>query len=102
MNISALSTPTQVILAWSLVGVLLLWLVIFSALALRTQQIEQNENDMDETPTPAGSFPAITLQVMHSQTSLAQVSVHVPGTQTPGVPISSRSGRALPQIDRAD
>ena len=84
MNIFTLSTPTQVILAWTLLGALLVWLVVFATLALRTRQIEQK--DGDELPTPSGSFPAISVQVMHPQMA----------------PVSSHSGRALQQTDHSD
>jgi hypothetical protein len=100
MNIFTLSTPTQMILAWSLLGALLVWLILFATLALRTHQIEQN--DVDELPTPAGSFPAISAHVMHQQTSLAQIGKHISSAHTEMVPVSSHSGRALQQTDHSD
>ena len=100
VNIFTLSTPTQMILAWTLLGALLVWLVLFAALALRTHQIEQNE--ADESPTPAGSFPAISVQVKHPQTTLAQVSRQISNTHPQIVPVSSHSGRALQQTDHSD
>ena len=100
MNIFTLSTPTQMILAWSLLSVLLVWLIIFATLALRTHQIEQN--DVDELPTPAGSFPSISVQVMHQQTTLAQIGKHISNAHKEMVPVSSHSGRALQQTDHSD
>ena len=100
MSIFTPSTPTQIILAWTLLGALLVWLVIFAILALRTQQSELN--DVDEMPTPAHSFPAITAQVMHSQTTVAQVGMQISNTQPQMASISSHSGRALQQTDHAD
>ncbi len=70
MDIFTLSTPTQMILAWTLLGALLIWFVLFATLALHARHVEQN--DVDELPTPAHSFPAITTQVMQ-QNTLAQV-----------------------------
>ena len=101
MNIFTLSTPTQMILAWTLLGALLLWLVIFATLALRARQVEQN--DVDESPTPARSFPAITMQMMQQQNTLAQVGVQISTNTHPQIaPVSSHSGRALPQTDHSD
>ena len=104
LNIFTLSTPTQVILAWTLLGALLVWLVIFATLALRSRQIEQNE--VDELPTPAHSFPAITMQMVQQQNALAQVGVPVSSTHTPPTPhsslFSSHSSRVPQQTDHSD
>lgn len=100
MNIFTLSTPTQMILAWTLLGALLVWLVIFATLALRTRQIEQY--DVDELPTPAGSFPAISVQMVHPQTTLAQVNRPISNAHTEMAPVSSHSGRAPQQTDHSD
>lgn len=101
MNISTLSTPTQMILAWTLFGTLLVWLVIFATLALRAHQSEQN--DTDELPTPAHSFPAITVQMMQQQNTLASVEMQISNThqQPQMAPVSSHSGRAPQQTDHA-
>lgn len=100
MNIFTLSTPTQMILAWTLLGALLVWLVIFATLAVRAREIEQN--DADELPTPARSFPAITMQVMQQQNALAQVEAQISNTHPQMVSVSSHSGRALQQTDHSD
>lgn len=102
MNIFTLSTPTQLILAWTLLGALLVWLVIFATLAIRARQAEQN--DGDELPTPARSFPAISMPMMQQQNTLAQVGAQISNTQPQMAPVSSRShsGRALQQTDHAD
>lgn len=100
MNIFTLSTPTQMILAWTLLGALLVWLVIFATLALRARQVEQN--DADELPTPAHSFPAITMQMMQQQNTLAQVGMQISSTNPQMAPVSSHSGRALQQTDHSD
>jgi len=101
MNIFTLSTPTQMILAWTLLSALLVWLVIFATLALRTRQIEQYDVD-DELPTPAGSFPAISVQMVHPQTTLAQVNRPNSNAQIEMAPVSSHSGRAPQQTDHSD
>jgi hypothetical protein len=100
MNIFTLSTPTQVILAWSLLGALLVWLVVFATLSLRAQKMESN--DVDDLPTPSRSFPAITVQMMQQQNPLAQVGVQLSNTHPQPAPVSSHSGRALQQTDPSD
>lgn len=100
MNIFTLSTPTQIILAWTLLGALLVWLVIFATLALRVRQVEQH--DVDDLPTPAHSFPAISMQMMQQQNTLAQVGVQLSNTHSQMTPVSSHSGRAPQQTDPSD
>ena len=60
MDIYALSTPTQMILAWILLGILLTWLVVFAILAFRFRSSETKE--LDDVPTPTGSMPIIDVQ----------------------------------------
>src|SRR5690349_14989 len=100
MNIFTFSTPTQMILAWTLLGALLVWLVIFATLALRARHVEQN--DVDELPTPAHSFPAITVQMMQQQNTLAQVGVQLSHTHPQMASVSSHSGRGPQQTDHSD
>lgn len=64
MDISTLSTPTQVILALLLFGLLLTWLIVFATKAFRPDR-EQQEH-FDDLPTPAHSFPAVNVQVAQS------------------------------------
>lgn len=78
MDIHSLSTPTQMILAWTLLGMLLTWLVIFAMLAFRLRPSELIE--VDDLPTPSGSFPIISIQVMPPQQTLAPVSAHAGST----------------------
>ena len=78
MDVYALSTPTQMILAWTLLGILLTWLGVFAAMAFRLRPFEHIETD--DVPTPPGSFPIISVQAAHPQQNLASVSAHVVGT----------------------
>jgi hypothetical protein len=78
VDVYALSTPTQMILAWTLLGILLTWLGVFAAMAFRLRPFEHIETD--DVPTPAGSFPSISVQAAHPQQNLAPVSAHVAGT----------------------
>jgi hypothetical protein len=70
MDIFALSTPTQMILAWVMIGILLGWFFVFAALAFRSEPNHDLDNQelWDEQPTPARSFPAVTVQVGQSNT----------------------------------
>jgi len=70
MDIPVLSTPTQMILAWTMLAILLGWLIVFAALALRPHS-NPDLDDLelwDEQPTPARSFPAVTVQVGQQNT----------------------------------
>jgi hypothetical protein len=100
VDIFTLSSPTQMILAWTLLGALLAWLVIFAVLSLRGRHMEQI--DWDDLPTPGGSFPAITRQVIHQQSSLAQMGMHASSAHTTAAPVNSHSGRAPQQTDHSD
>jgi len=62
MDISALSTPTQMILAMVMFAILLAWLIVFATLAFRTEPEPESQELWDEQPTPAHSFPAVTVQ----------------------------------------
>jgi hypothetical protein len=55
MNISAPST--QMILAWTLLGVLCAWMIFCAFLALRPQRTGKRETA--DLPTPSGAIPAI-------------------------------------------
>ncbi len=68
MDISALSTPTQMIVAWAMFGVLLAWLIVFATLAIRGDPKPEEQEQWEEQPTPAGSFPAVTVQVRQTNT----------------------------------
>ena len=68
MNESAILTPMQVLLVWTLLGLLLTWLLIFTVLALRSSTREKA--DHSDLPIPSRSLPTLsapaTLHVMTS------------------------------------
>ena len=78
MDIYALSTPTQMFLAWTLLGILLTWLVVFAVLAFRPHSAELIE--LDDAPAPMGSFPINSLQDRPPQQTLTPVGVQVAST----------------------
>jgi flagellar biosynthesis/type III secretory pathway M-ring protein FliF/YscJ len=71
MDITALSTPTQVILASAMIAILIAWLIVFALLAVRSNpgpDLDKQEISEDQ-PTPARSFPAVTIQVSQQNVS---------------------------------
>lgn len=57
MNPSAAIPPTQMILAWTLLGVLCAWMLFCAFLALRPQKAGKRE--AADLPTPSGAIPVI-------------------------------------------
>lgn len=57
MNLSNAIPPTQMILAWTLLGVLCGWMVFCAFLALRPQKARKRE--VADLPTPSGVISAI-------------------------------------------
>lgn len=88
MDISTLSTPTQVILALLLFGLLLTWLIVFATMAFRPEREQQQH--FDELPTPAHSFPAVTVQVAQS--------AHPAHSLHPVTPLSSLHVSSVPRF----
>lgn len=93
MNGSTTLTPTQLLLVWTLLGLLLTWLVIFTVLAFRSSTREKVE--MDHLPTPSRSFPALsapaTLHIITSSPVGAPLPVAV------GANIESSNDAGYPQ-----
>jgi hypothetical protein len=77
MNETTTLTPMQILLVWTLLGILLTWLVIFAVLALRSSSREKV--DPKDLPTPHRSFAAVTasatLHVVSSPTRETAVPV---------------------------
>ena len=61
MNPSATLLSSQMILSWTLLGVLLAWMFFCVFLALRPRKAETRE--AANLPTPSGAFPAIRPQI---------------------------------------
>jgi hypothetical protein len=76
MDASTTLAITQTVLAWTLLGFLLAWMVTFAVLALRANPTSTIE--LEELPTSAHSFPVTT----------ASTSLHVIATQPVAVPFS--------------
>ncbi len=74
MDVSTTLAITQTVLAWTLLGFLLAWMVTFAVLALRANPTSTIK--LEELPTPARSFPVTT----------ASTSLHVKATQ----PVASK------------
>ena len=60
MNVSTTSfTPTQMILAWTLLVLLLSWFILFTALALR--DFVRNKVEWEDVATPSRSTPIVNV-----------------------------------------
>ena len=75
MDASTTLTITRTILDWTLLGLLLAWMITFTVLALRTNPTKPI--NAEELPTPAHSFPIITVQT----------SLHVKAAQPAAVTV---------------
>ena len=74
-------SPNQMILAWTLLGLLLTWFITFTLLALRTFLTKKDE--WEDLRRPAKSFPVIPVQPKQAQlqqTPLQYVRVNAGGT----------------------
>jgi hypothetical protein len=67
---------TQVILAWTLLGLLLTWLITFSVLALRSFFTKKAE--WEDTLTLSGAFPALSIYTQKHAVGTALISAHRP------------------------
>jgi hypothetical protein len=94
MNVTTTSfSPTQMILAWTLLGLLLSWLIIFTALALR--EFVNKKVEWEVLPTPSRPIPTISAQPAEEQRQFAGVAggnLHHEGTNTK---LSSDNGTTL-------
>lgn len=61
MNLSPAIPPTQLILSWTLLGVLCAWMVFCAFLALRPPKAGKRE--AADLPTPSGATPPIVAPV---------------------------------------
>ncbi len=67
---------TQVILAWTLLGLLLTWLITFAILALRS--FFTKKAGWEDTPTLSSSFPALSIHTQKHAARTALISAHSP------------------------
>jgi hypothetical protein len=76
-------SPTQMILAWTLLGLLFCWFIIFTVLALRDFVMKKAE--WEDVPTPSRPLPAISRQSTKEQGQYVWVAggnIHHEGTNT--------------------
>jgi hypothetical protein len=57
VDIPTTLTPTQLLLIWMLIGLLLTWMIVFAMLALKPEPGKKSEPDYPGWPT--GSFPQL-------------------------------------------
>ena len=90
MNNVTILTPLQILLVWTLLGILLTWLVIFAILAFRSSSREKV--DAKDLPTPSRSFPALTASTtLHVVSSYPREEV-VPLAAMVGAEVSNNPG----------
>ena len=90
MNGSTTLTTTQILLVWTLLGLLLTWLIIFTVLAFRSSTREKVE--ADELPTPSRSFPALTAPATLHVITASPVGVPMPVAAGTGIESSNDAG----------
>lgn len=67
---SASLPAIQMLLSWTLLGVLLAWMLFFAFLAFQPQKVERRERELADLPTPSGAFPAMAPRTPFRRTSL--------------------------------
>ena len=73
MNVSTSAfSLTQMILAWTLLGLLVCWLITFAALALRVFVMKNAE--WENLPTPSRPLPSISVQSADKQLQYVRVA----------------------------
>jgi hypothetical protein len=73
MNVTTSSfSPIQMILAWTLLGLLFSWLIIFTALALR--EFVMKKDEWEDLPTPTRPIPAVSEQSAEEQRQFVGVA----------------------------
>lgn len=84
MNVTTSSfSPAQMILAWTLLGLLLSWLILFTILALR--EFVMKKAEWEDLPTPSRPIPAISTQPAEEQrqyVGVARGNIHHEGINT--------------------
>ncbi len=84
MNVSTTSfTPTQMILAWTLLVLLLSWFILFTALALR--DFVRNKVEWEDLATPSRSIPIVSIlpkEEYHNLIGMAGDAAHHDHTNT--------------------
>ena len=73
MNVSTTSfSPTQMILAWTLILLLTSWFIIFTALVLR--DFVMNKVEWEDIPTPSRPIPIIGVLPKEEHQNLVEMS----------------------------
>jgi hypothetical protein len=89
---------TQMILAWTLLGLLLTWLITFTLLALRSFVMKKAE--WEDLPTPTKPLPAISIQsTQPANTQPQYVGVAFAPSHTD---VGAATGDILPEGTKAE
>jgi hypothetical protein len=94
MNVTTTSfSPTQTILAWTLLLLLLSWFIIFTALALR--EFVMKKVEWEDLPTPSRPIPTINAQLTEEQRQFVGMTGGTTHHERKNTEQSSDSGTTL-------
>ena len=94
MNVSTTSfSPTQMILAWTLLALLVIWFVIFIALAIRDYVMKKVE--WEDLPTESSSTPMIGVSAEVEHHNFIDMAGNTKNQERANLELSSDSGTTL-------
>ena len=94
MNVSTTSfTPTQMILAWTLLVLLLSWFILFTALALR--DFVKNKVEWEDLATPSRSIPIVSILPKEEYHNLIGMAGDTKHHDHPNTKLSRDGGTSL-------
>ena len=94
MNVTTTSfSPTQMILAWTLLILLLSWFIIFTALALR--EFVMKKVEWEDLPTPSRPIPIIGAQPKEEYRQIVEMAGATTHPECTNTEQSSDSGTTL-------
>jgi hypothetical protein len=83
-------TPTQLLLFWMLMGLLLTWMIVFALLALKPEPGKKREPDVPGRP--ASSFPQLHV-IVQQQAEMSAAGIQLEPTPASASSINSSSKR---------
>jgi hypothetical protein len=99
MNITTTTfSITQMILAWTLLGLLLTWLITFTMLALRS--FVKKKAEWEDLPTPSRPLPALSIQ--SAQPADAQLQYVGVASAATHMHVGAATGDILPEGTNAE
>jgi len=94
MNVSTTSfSPTQMILAWTLLVLLLIWCLLFTALALRN--FVTNKVEWGDVSTPSRPIPIVSVQPKEEDPNLVGMAGDTVHHERKDTELSRNGGTSL-------